>query len=120
LPRLLNPGGRFVAVVMPRFCAWETMFFLLRFQFGKAFRRLTSQETPDETPGTLGKTWYYRPAQLKAWSRENFRLVSLKPVGIALPPAYLERFFTLKRRWLLRLNGVERRLGESSGLSGFS
>src|SRR5690606_24707313 len=83
LPRLLNPGGRFVAVVMPRFCAWETMFYLLRFQFGKAFRRLTSQETPDETPGTLGKTWYYRPAQLKAWSRENFRLVSLKPVGIA-------------------------------------
>ncbi len=120
LPQLLNPGGRFIGVVMPRYCAWEMMFFLLRFQFKKAFRRLTSQDSPDETPGSVGKTWYYRPAQLKAWSRDNFRVVSLKPVGVALPPAYLERFFSLKRRWLLKLNGIERKLGESAALSGIS
>lgn len=118
LPNMLNPGGRFIGVVMPRFCAWETMFFLLRFQFRKAFRRFTSKNAPDDTPGTSGKIWYYHPSQIRAWSKENFRLVSLRPVGMALPPAYLERFFNVKKRWLLRLNRIEKRFAKTSLFSG--
>lgn len=120
LPQLLNPGGRFVGVVMPRFCAWETIFFVLRFQFGKAFRRFTSKDSPCENPGTNTKTWYYHPSQLTAFSKEHFRVVSLRPIGVALPPAYLERFFTLKRRWLLRLNKIEKKFSKSSLFSGVS
>lgn len=120
LPSMLNPGGRFVGVVMPRFCAWETMFFLLRFQFGKAFRRFTSKDTPAENPGTGAKIWYYRPSQLKTWSKETFRLVSLRPVGVALPPVYLERFFDVKKRWLLRLNKIEKKFNKSSLFSGLA
>ncbi len=120
LPTLLNPGGRFVAVVMPKFCAWETIFFLLRFQFKKAFRRLTSKEAVSDLHGPNLKTWYYHPSQLTAWSKGKFSLVSLRPIGVALPPAYLERFFTVKKRWLLRLNKVEKNFSKSSMFSGMA
>lgn len=119
LPQMLNPGGRFIGVVMPRFCAWETIFFILRLQFGKAFRRLSSKEIPGD-PSTSGKTWFYHPSQLKEWSKENFSVVSLRPVGLALPPAYLEHFFSVKRRWLLRLNRLEKRFTQSSLFSGIA
>ena len=113
LPTILNPGGRFVGVVMPKFCAWETVFFLLRFQFKKAFRRLSAKETLSDLHGPAAKTWYYHPKQITAWSKENFRLVSLQPVGLTLPPAYLERFFSVRKRWLTRLNRIERRFSQS-------
>ena len=114
LPTILNPGGRFIGVVMPKFCAWETVFFLLRFQLKKAFRRLTAKETFSDLHGPNLKTWYYHPSQLKTWSKENFKLVSLRPIGVALPPAYLERFFSVRKRWLLGLNKIENKLSKSS------
>jgi ubiquinone/menaquinone biosynthesis C-methylase UbiE len=120
LPSILNPGGRFIGVIMPKFCAWETVFFLLRLQFKKAFRRLTSKEVITDLQGTSMKTWYYNPSQIKSWSKEKFRLISIKPIGVALPPSYLERFFSLRKRWLLRLDKFEKGLGNTSLLSGMS
>jgi ubiquinone/menaquinone biosynthesis C-methylase UbiE len=120
LPSILNPGGRFVGVIMPKFCAWETIFFLLRFQFKKAFRRLTSKEVINDLHGVTLKTWFYNPSQIKSWSRNKFKLVSINPVGVALPPYYLEKFFSIKKRWLLRLNKFEKRLSDSSLFSGMS
>jgi ubiquinone/menaquinone biosynthesis C-methylase UbiE len=120
LPYILKPGGRFIGVIMPRFCAWETIFFLLRLQFKKAFRRFTAKEVVTDLQGITMKTWYYNPSQIREWSREKFKLVSTKPVGIALPPSYLEKFFSLKKRWLLRLNTIEKRISQTSLLSGMS
>ena len=120
LPTLLNPGGRFVAVVMPRFCAWETIFFMLRCQFRKAFRRVSSKQQFSDLHGPNMKMWYYRPSQLRDWSKKHFQVVSLRPIGVVLPPAYLERFFTVKRRWLLRLNRIEKKLNKSSLFSGMA
>lgn len=120
LPSLLNPGGRFVGVVMPRFCAWETAFFLLRLQFRKAFRRMSKKEVYSDLYGNNVKTWYYKPSQITRWTDEHFRTVTVRPIGLALPSSYLERFFTVKRRWLLRLNKVERRFANTSTFSGMA
>lgn len=120
LPSILNPGGRFVGVIMPKFCAWETVFFLLRLQFKKAFRRLTSKEVITDLQGTSMKTWYYQPSQIKNWSKEKFSLISIRPIGVTLPPSYLEKFFSLRKRWLLQLNKFEKNLSNTSLLSGMS
>lgn len=120
LPAILKPGGRFIGVIMPKFCAWETVFFLLRLQFKKAFRRLTSKEVITDLQGITMKTWYYHPKQIKTWSQEKFKLISIRPIGVALPPSYLERFFTLKKRWLMHLNSIEKKLSQTSLLSGMS
>jgi SAM-dependent methyltransferase len=120
LPRILKPGGRFIGVIMPKFCAWEMVYFLLRFQIRKAFRRLTSREVITNLHGVTMKTWYYHPSQLQTWTREKFKLISVRPIGVALPPSYLEKFFSLKKRWLLRLNSIEKKLSGAALLSGMS
>lgn len=120
LPHVLKPGGRFIGIVMPRFCAWETIFFLLRLQLKKAFRRMTSREVITSEQGIDLRTWFYSPTQITKWSREKFKVVTCKPIGVALPPVYLERFFKLRRKWLLNLNDFEKKFGQSSLFSGMS
>jgi hypothetical protein len=66
------------------------------------------------------KTWYYQPGQVMRWSKEKFKLISVRPVGVTLPPSYLETFFASKKRWLLRLNKFEKRFSHNSLFSGMS
>ena len=119
LPAILTPGGRFVAIVMPKFCLWESIYFLMKFQFRNAFRRWTSSSVDANLQGILVKTWYFRPSQVKAWST-NFSVIDMKPIGIALPPSFLQAFFSKRRRLLIRLNSLEKRFGNWSSLSGMA
>jgi SAM-dependent methyltransferase len=119
LPAILTPGGRFVAVIMPKFCLWESIYFLMKFQFRNAFRRWTSSSVEANLQGTLVKTWYFRPSQVKAWSK-NFSVIDMKPIGIALPPSFLQTYFSKRRRLLIRLNSLEKRFGNWSSFSGMA
>jgi ubiquinone/menaquinone biosynthesis C-methylase UbiE len=120
LPSILNPGGRFIAVMMPKFCAWETIFFLLRFQFSKAFRRFTSRQVVTDVFEADMKTWFYSPAQFRRWSKKQFNVISLKPIGVALPSIYLERFLKLKKSWLAWLNDLESKMSNNELFSGMA
>lgn len=120
LPSILNPGGRFIGVVMPKFCAWETIFFLLRFQFKKAFRRFNANDGLIDPADGIPKTWYYHPSQVKNWAKPYFKTICVRPVGIALPPSYLERFVSLKKRWLFILNRFEKSIARNSLFSGMA
>lgn len=119
LPNLLNPGGHFIGIVMPRHCAWETFFFLLRLQFGKAFRRWTSNHVVVSHGGIQTKNWFYPPQQIRKWA-VNFDSVSIKPVGIALPPSYLDNFLNLGKSWLFRLDKIEKLFHNYSGLASYA
>ena len=110
VPSVLAPGGRFIAVVMPRFCLWESLYFLSRCQFRKIFRRWTKAETEGFAPHGSLKTWFYRPSEIISWSKERFKVVRIKPVGFALPPLCFENVFTFRKGLLLRLNSIEQRL----------
>jgi ubiquinone/menaquinone biosynthesis C-methylase UbiE len=120
LPLILKPGGRFVGVIMPKFCLWETAFFMLQFKFRKAFRRLTSKEVMTNLHGIALKSWYYNPSQIKEWSKDKFTVISVKPIGLMLPPSYLENFFMFRKRWLLHLNNFEKRLANARFLAGMA
>ncbi len=120
IPGILSPGGRFVGVIMPKFCLWESIYFFLKFQFSNVFRRWTKKSVDAALQGAQVKTWYYRPAQVKKWASEKFIVIKTKPVGIALPPSYLQNFFSKRRRFLWRLNKMEKRLNTWSSLSGMA
>lgn len=120
IPLLLAPKGRFVGVVMPKFCLWETGYQLLRFRFGEAFRRLTRKEVINKIQGATLKTWYYNPSQVKKWASNKLKVVATTPVGFATPPSYLEYQFSNRKRLLLRLSRLEKKFNHVSFLSGMS
>jgi ubiquinone/menaquinone biosynthesis C-methylase UbiE len=119
IPSILNPDGRFVAVIMPKFCLWESIYFASKFQFKNIFRRWTSESVDAGLQGALVKTWYFRPGQIKSWAHK-FSLVSVKPIGFALPPSYLQQFFLRHKRFLWRLNKLEKKFSGWSIVSGMS
>ncbi len=107
LPLILKPGGRFIGVVMPKFCLWESFYFSLKFKFRTAFRRVTSSEVIADLHGVPVKTWYYSPGNFKQWSSSSFRLISLRPVGLAVPPSFLQPLFNNWPRVLSFLHRVD-------------
>ncbi|RAW02744.1 methyltransferase domain-containing protein [Pseudochryseolinea flava] len=109
IPAILKPGGRIVALAMSRFCLWESLYFLHRFQFKKAFRRWTNTDVKGYLNNQQCKTWFYSPGQIGAWSKERFKVKRIIPVGIALPPLSLEGLFTSRKKLLLRLSSIEQR-----------
>jgi ubiquinone/menaquinone biosynthesis C-methylase UbiE len=81
IPSILTPGGRFVAVIMPRYCLWEAFYFLSKFQFKKAFRRWTKNEVPANLNGVSQKTWYYLISEIEQMFPEVERLVGSADFG---------------------------------------
>lgn len=113
----VNPGGRMILVIMPRFCAWESIYFLSRFRFDKAFRR----RKKTAQPASLGKNsidiWYYDPEQIGELAEEYFKIKHVQPIGIAVPPSYFKKTFISNNRILKNLNAAEKKLNKFKRLS---
>ncbi len=110
----LNPRGRFIAVVMPKFCMWEFLYFVGRLQFRKGLRRLTASPVPFEFNGSHISISYHNPKPLFSAFSQNFQLKSKAAVGFFIPPSYLNSFFRKKRRWLRSLSKLENFFGRLS------
>jgi ubiquinone/menaquinone biosynthesis C-methylase UbiE len=50
LGALIRPGGRLAICTMGRFCAWELLYYCVRLNFRKAFRRLTGSAEASRVP----------------------------------------------------------------------
>jgi ubiquinone/menaquinone biosynthesis C-methylase UbiE len=120
IPSMLNPNGRFIAVIMPKFCLWESMYYIYKCQFKNVFRRWTSKEVIANLHGTVLKTWFYSPSQVREWSSEYFEVVKTQPVGIALPPSYLDSYFVRKKKFLIGLHKLEKKINRHSLYSGMA
>jgi len=120
LPMMLKPGGRFVSIVMPKFCLWESLYFSFKLEFKKAFRRCTSQEVITNIHGNISKLWYYNPSQIKQWAKRSFQVIATKPIGIVLPPMALDSFFFRKKKLLITLHKLEKKMTDYSLYSGIA
>ena len=117
---LLRPGAYLAAVVMGRFCAWESLYFLLKGQWANAGRR----RRPGPVDAILADDltipiWYYSPRTFAAHFAE-FETIQVQPIGFALPPSYLDPFFQNHPRWLSWLNQMEKRWGHWPAWAGLA
>lgn len=109
LPQLLRPGGYFVAVLMGRFCAWETLYFLLKGRGRDALRRLGGGPVNARLSEQFSiRTWYYSPAEVRRFFPE-LCVRSIQPVGFWLPPSYLNPWFSRRKALLNPLNYLEQK-----------
>lgn len=110
---LLKPKGKFIAVVMGKKCLWEVFYFMLKFNFTKAFRRFSKNGVNAQIGNTIQKTFYYSPAGLSKIFSKDFRLVKKRPVSLFIPPSYFEPFFKDKKKVFKILEYTERILSFS-------
>jgi ubiquinone/menaquinone biosynthesis C-methylase UbiE len=107
LASVLKPNGRFVAVVMPAKCMMETIYFLLRLEVGKAFRRGEKQVEWKNDQGEVSMIHYYSPNEFRDSFKEVFEMKTLLPIGLWIPPSYTEQFFNRHGRILDALKSME-------------
>jgi hypothetical protein len=94
---------------MPKKCLWERVYFILKGQFKKAFRRNTNNSVQANVDGVQVHTWYYNPKDIVTLAEDNYKTLAVKPIGMSIPPSYLESFFKNKKgllKLLIRFEGL--------------
>ena len=110
LAPLVGRGGRLVLVIMGRWCAWEIAWHLLHLQPRRAFRRLARAGATSRAGGVDFTVYYPTTAALRRDFAPHFHLERAWPLGLFLPPTYLEPL--TRRRWfpLRLLAALDRRV----------
>ncbi len=117
LGSMLGPEGKFVVVMFGSKCAWEWIYMILKGKFREAGRRKRTGPVVFKYQGKEQPVWYYSPGRLRKTIGDNFLIADLKPVGLFLPPTYLDNYFRTKNRVLSTLSKMERWVANSSVLS---
>ncbi|MGP0075884.1 MAG: class I SAM-dependent methyltransferase [Bryobacteraceae bacterium] len=113
LARLVRPGGHLALCVMGPFCAWETIWSLLRGQPAKACRRWRKS-----VMSSLGiRVFYPSRRRLEAAFSPQFTLVNWRGIGLCVPPSYITG---LSDGALQKLDAVDRRMAHWPLLRGLS
>ncbi len=105
---MLSPKGKLILIIMPKNCLWERFYFFLKGNYKKAKRRNTSKSIIVNVDGTNVKTWYYNPKDIVSLTETLYKTKKIKPIGLAIPPSYLENSFLAKNPVLPILKGVDR------------
>jgi hypothetical protein len=113
LGSLLQTDGKLFFVVMGRCCVSEIMHFGIRGKLKTAFRRF--RQTVDfSISGNSMPVYYHSPAAMEGLFRPAFKLLQKWPVGLFIPPSYLENRFSGDGKKLQRLERKEEKFGSSS------
>lgn len=113
LRSLLRPDGKFFFVVMGNCCIREMIHFGIRGKWKSAFRRF-KPVVDFSVNGDSMAVYYYSPAALKAAFSPTFKLLQKRPVGLFIPPSYLEKRFAGNEKKFQRLEKREEKFGASS------
>jgi len=117
---LLKPNGRIITVIMPNFCLWESLYFISKFDFKKAFRRNTKSSLEVRIGNSSQKTWYYSPSTFAKIIKLNYIANAIKPIGIAIPPSYMEKSIGKKIKLMKFLCWLEKLMSPFPRISKFS
>jgi SAM-dependent methyltransferase len=112
LSALTTANGKLFFVLLSDRCAWEMIYYGIRAKFGQAFRRF--KKAVDFTAGDKTMpVYYYSPGKLKHCFANHFFMQQKFPVGLFIPPSYLEKKFSAPSKRLNRLNKLEYKFGHS-------
>lgn len=106
LQQLLSDHGHIAAVIFGKYCWWETCFYLLKGDGRNAFRRWTGKPVMARLSETVSQPVYYYSARKFVKGLHPFSLLEKKPVGLFIPPSYLEPTMRRNKRlfgFLVRL-----------------
>ncbi len=121
IPKMLNPNGSLILVIMPNFCLIESIYFLGKLQFKNIFRRLSKKPLEAKLDSeTSIKTWYYSPKFIKKHLPKNLEIIDIQPIGFFIPPSYLNSFVEKRPNLFKILSKLEKNVNLYSFLANFS
>jgi SAM-dependent methyltransferase len=89
----VRPGGVLVSSVIGRVCPWEIAVHTARGQFARAAVRFARGLAPVPLEGQTVWTRYYMPGEFqRIFELAGFRRVSLRALGLFVPPPYMQAF----------------------------
>jgi cyclopropane fatty-acyl-phospholipid synthase-like methyltransferase len=99
----LKPGATALLCWIGPFCFWETMWYLGRRSPRKAFRRLNRDGVSAKlADGAFIHVRYPTVRQIARAFAPQFRLKSIRGIGVAVPPSYVDKW-AQRHPQLLRL-----------------
>lgn len=111
LARLLKPGAKLIICVFGCWCLWEIVWYLAHGNPLKAFRRVGPKGAQACLKNCELHVHYRSVRDLKHAFAPFFQLKSLKGVGVAIPPSYLEPLAIRHRRAIRVAAFLDRGLG---------
>jgi SAM-dependent methyltransferase len=113
----LRPGGVLVASVIGRVCPWELALYLSRGNTARARIRFAADLVAVPLEGGTVWTRYYTPAAFeRAFAAAGFTRVSLRALGLFVPPPYMQAFADRHRGFVDRLQQLEDTVGSWPGV----
>jgi cyclopropane fatty-acyl-phospholipid synthase-like methyltransferase len=115
-----HPKSDLVFVIMGTNCFIEKLYFFLKFDKAKAFRRKQKLGVETKINSEIFTTFYYSPKQLKTIFKSGFEIAHIKPIGLFVPPTYLEPFVKKHStffKFLLKIDTFFTRFGFLSNIA---
>lgn len=108
LAKLLQPQGHLLFVVMSNCCLREIFYYAIRAKMRTAFRRLHGVSTFG-AGNNIMTVFYYSPKGFRKIFCQHFSFEQQHPVGLFIPPSYLEKRYANTSRSLEKLNRLEKK-----------
>jgi len=116
--QLLKPKGLLIMVLLGKKCFLENLYFLMRFNFKKLNRRKQPTEAYLSDDNFI-TTWYYNYQEIEKIFN-LFQLKQKKPIGLFIPPSYLEPLIQKNKLLLPVLKWLENAFGNIGFLANYS
>lgn len=90
---VLKPGGQVIAVLFGTNCLWEIFYFLLKGRMKDVRRRGKKGTVYAGIVDSKVPIHYYSPKNIRKLFADYFESPDVRPIGVFIPPSYLDRFF---------------------------
>lgn len=115
LHRLLKPGGHLAAVIFGKYCLWETAYYLSKARVREAFRRRNNHAMLAHLKESTNVPIFYYSANQFSRLLRPLKKLAARPVGLFIPPSYLEAAMKKHPRLLSILVKLEEKWGPVAG-----
>jgi SAM-dependent methyltransferase len=118
--KLQGYDDQLVFVIMGTKCLWERYFFIRKGDKEKAYRRSNKNGVETVIDSHHFKTYYYSPREIKSIFKKNYYHTATKPIGLFVPPSYLESYFVKRKGLFGFLKLLDKILGNFSFLANYA
>lgn len=116
----LRPGAHIAVVIFGKYNIWEMGWHGLQFKFGTAFRRWSRKPSFLKLKDGFSQPVYYYSISRFRQLMNQFTLLEKKPVGLFIPPSYLENFVKRRPRLFRFLDKMEKKWGGMPAFTRFA